>query len=146
LKQRPEDVYFKSIEAEEVLIGIRADEPNRVHDKCYPLVEAGLSKDDVKKLCQKHGLLNPVYEWRSSVSCFCCFFQKARDWRGLMIHHPTLYEIANEWEKQCISTSKTATAYTWKQGHTLEAMRKWNDEQLSLWPEPEEEPCLICRI
>lgn len=154
LKEQPQDTYFKSIGTEEVIVGIRADEPNRVnldkkprcgnHHFVYPLVDAGMDKKDVKALCNKHGLLNPVYQWRSNVSCFCCFFQKGRDWRGLMLNHPALYEVANEWEKQSIRM--TEKGYTWRKGYNLEAMRKWNDEQLSLWPEPEGEPCLICRI
>jgi 3'-phosphoadenosine 5'-phosphosulfate sulfotransferase (PAPS reductase)/FAD synthetase len=152
LKQVPQDNYFKAIEAEEVCLGIRADEPQRAnldtrprcgnHYFVYPLVDAGMDKKDVKALCNKHGLLNPVYQWRSNVSCFCCFFQRGRDWRGLMLNHPTLYEIANEWEKAASGDCK----YTWRKGHTLEAMRHFSDTQLSLWPEPEGEPCLICRI
>jgi hypothetical protein len=61
-----------------------------------------------------------------------------------MLNHPTLYEIAVEWEKQSIL--HTQKGYTWRKGHNLEAMRHFSDTQLSLWPEPEGEPCLICRI
>lgn len=90
-------------------VGIRADEPRRLHTSArsrsglhkfiYPLAEAGMGKKEVKELCQKYNLLNPVYEWRSSVSCFCCFFQRKGDWIGLMKYHPTLYEIAVQWEQ-----------------------------------------------
>mgnify|MGYP001179122256 FL=1 len=154
LKQVPQDRYFQSIGAEEVCVGIRADEPNRLHtnDKprygtlqfLYPLAEAGYGKKEVKELCKKHGLLNPVYEWRSNVSCFCCFFQKVRDWIGLLKHYPSLFAIAEEWERQSILT--TEKGYTWRKGYTLEAMRKADEQQLKLWPEPEGEPCLICTV
>jgi 3'-phosphoadenosine 5'-phosphosulfate sulfotransferase (PAPS reductase)/FAD synthetase len=153
LKQIPEDHYLAAVGAEEACLGIRADEPERVHPDSkpregnhhfiYPLNDAGMGKKDVKELCQKHGLLNPVYEWRSSVSCFCCFFQRVGDWHGLLQHHPNLFVVAEEWERQSMQNSKN---YTFLKRHTLEALRRATKEQLSLWPEPEEEPCLICRL
>lgn len=152
LKQAPQDAYFKSIGAERVCVGIRADEPRRLHTNTkprtgihqftYPLADAGMDKADVIKLCEKHGLLSPVYEWRTNVSCFCCFFQRLSDWKGLMQHHPTLYEVATEWERQSILM--TEKGYTWRKGWTLEAMREMDEAQLKLWPEPKGEPCLIC--
>jgi len=94
--------------AEEVVVGIRADEAHRLNGPqgrnglyhVYPLVDAGMDKPAVKALCAKYDLLNPIYEWRSSVSCFCCFFQRLSDWRGLLRYHPTLYAVAEAWEKQ----------------------------------------------
>jgi len=131
LKQVPQDRYFQAVNAEQVCVGIRADEPRRLRDtrpRCgayefiYPLAEAGYGKKEVKEICKKHGLLNPVYKWRSSVSCFCCFFQRASDWMGLLKHHPALYAVAEEWERQSLLT--TEQGYTWRKGYTLEAMRK----------------------
>jgi 3'-phosphoadenosine 5'-phosphosulfate sulfotransferase (PAPS reductase)/FAD synthetase len=151
LKQVPQDTFFRQVGAERAAIGIRADEPRRLNraDRngvsfYYPLAEAGMDKADVKALCRKYDLLNPVYQWRSSVSCFCCFFQRAADWRGLQKHHPTLYAVAEEWERQALTT--TEKGYTWRRGYTLEALRKMDEHQLRLWPEPEEEPCLICSV
>lgn len=128
LKQVPQDRFFEAQGAEEVAIGIRADEPRRLHINekprhgkhkfVYPLAEAGMGKKDVKELCKKYDLLNPVYEWRTNVSCFCCFFQRGTDWYGLMKHHPTLYAVAQEWEKQSIRTTEKdilgAKATLWK--------------------------------
>ncbi|CEP67862.1 Phosphoadenosine phosphosulphate reductase [Moorella glycerini] len=154
LKETPLDRWFKEQGAEVVYNGIRADEPRRINYKrkprcgnhvfVFPLVKAGIGKKDVIKLCGKYDLLNPVYKWRSNVSCFCCFFQKASDWKGLLKHHPTLYALAEEWEKEAIRL--TEKGYTWRQGWTLEAMRTMDEQQLKLWPEPEGEPCLICTI
>lgn len=89
-------------------MGIRADEQYRIRDKSkwrkneeilYPLVEAGMDRKEVKKLCEKHGMLNPVYTWRNNVSCFCCFMQRLNDWRGLYKNHPELFKIAEQWEE-----------------------------------------------
>lgn len=133
LKQKPQDKFFESLKAEQVqvCVGIRADEPKRVRttprknsEFIYPLVEAGLEKKDVIEICRKHSLLNPVYEWRSNVSCFCCFQQRTSDWKGLLERYPYLYLIAEEWERQSIKISPKGKGYAWRHGSTLEEMRK----------------------
>ena len=72
------------------------------------------------------------------------FFQRVNDWRGLRKHHPVLYAIAEEWERQAIDM--TEKGYTWRRGYNLESMRKMDESQLVFWPEPDEEPCLLCNI
>jgi len=109
-----------------------------------PLIEAGFDKRAVLDLCRRYDLLNPVYEWRSSVSCFCCFFQKKSDWRGLLKHHPDLYALAEQWENEAWAQQKTRAPFTWNQGFTLTQLRTADERQIALWPDPEEEPCAIC--
>lgn len=148
LKQNPQDKYFKAVGAEEVCVGIRADEPTRLRPQTrkyqviYPLAEGGLGKKDVFRLCEKYNLLNPAYQWRTNVSCFCCFFQRKRDWLGLAKHHPDLFRVAEMWEE--MSQKQTEKGFTWRRGHTLKQLREADEAQLGLWPEPEEEPCVIC--
>jgi len=148
LKNKPQDEFFKTNKAEIVYVGIRADELRRQNTDSrggwtveLPLVTAGLGKRNVMELCRKYDLLNPVYKWRSSVSCFCCFFQRKQDWLGLLKHHPTLYRVAEEWERQSNLTSKAG--WNWNNGFTLRELREADEKQLKLWSEPEEEPCLI---
>jgi hypothetical protein len=145
LKQIPQDYYWEAHETDAVAVGIRADEPKRLTERekfVYPLAEANMDKKDVKTLCQKYGLLNPIYQWRTNVSCFCCFFQKKCDWRGLLINHPTLYKVAEEWENQSIRTSKNP--HTWNEAFSLRQFRHAKESQIEMWPEPDAEPCLIC--
>jgi 3'-phosphoadenosine 5'-phosphosulfate sulfotransferase (PAPS reductase)/FAD synthetase len=152
LKQEPQDEYYKLVNAEVVCIGIRADEPQRLNIKQryksqkfeYPLDVAGLTKRDVHKLCKKYNLLNPVYKWRTNVSCFCCFFQRKSDWLGLLKNHPTLFAVAEEWERQSFITSNNA--YSWNHYYKLEKLRKADEIQIKMWPEVKEEPCLICKL
>ena len=154
LKQIPQDRFYESVGAETVAVGIRADEPRRLHTNTkprhgkhefiYPLADAGLTKKDVKRLCAKYDLLNPVYQWRTNVSCFCCFFQRKYDWLNMLKHHPTLYAVAEEWESESFRT--TNQGWGWNERFTLEALRKADEQQIKLWPDPEEEPCLICSI
>jgi len=154
LKQIPQDAFLERAGAGEVCVGIRADEPRRAvvdrrprtghHRFTYPLVEAGLGKTDVKRLCSKHGLLSPAYKWRSHTSCFCCFFQCVADWRGLLRHHPALYALAEAWERE--SMAAKTSGFTWSGRRTLAGLREADEAQLRLWPEPEGEACLICTV
>jgi len=153
LKQVPQANFYEAHDTEAVAIGIRADEPKRLrthpyggkgYEVIYPLNEAGIGRDDARRLCEKYEMLNPVYRWRSSVSCFPCFFQRKTDWLGLLKHHPTLYAVAEEWEQQAVLTSKQG--YTWRRGATLAALRLADERQLRFWPEPSAEPCIICDI
>ena len=145
LKRAPLDRYVDALGANvEVAIGIRADEPKRIRDdgKLYPLVDAGLNKGDVLALCKKHDLLNPIYSWRSSCSCFCCPFQRRGDWRGLFEKHPDLFELACHWED--VSFETTLSGFTWMQGRHLRDLSGCDRDQLKLFPECTAEPCVIC--
>lgn len=147
LKQIPQDYYWEMHGTDAVMVGIRADESRRLTERekfRYPLAEAGMDKKDVKKLCEKYGLLNPVYQWRTNVSCFCCFFQRKKDWKGLLINHPTLYAVAQEWERQSIRTSKNP--HTWNENFSLKQFKEAKESQVEMWPEVDAEPCLICTI
>lgn len=158
LKQDPlDDFHAKHAQGGEVFMGLCADEAERatrltatkernnspIHTR-FPLIEAGLSKADCRRLCTKYGMLNPAYQWRQNVSCFCCFFQSWHDWLGLLQNHPDLYRVAEEWEEQSIR--RTKTGFGWREGNTLKALRSVDEKQLRLWPEPEGEPCVICRV
>ena len=174
LKQQPQDAFFEKDPTAIVYVGIRADESHRMAPKCdpvseqltlaggvqkhsrrtekpyvvgRPLVDAGYDKRDVMRLCEKYDLLNPVYSWRSNVSCFCCFFQKKSDWLGLLKHHPELYALAEQWEEMSSYWTQKMGAgarYTWREKGTLQGLRTADEAQLKAWPEPDEEPCAIC--
>lgn len=155
LKMKPQRVFFtnEANETETVFVGIRADEPRRLNHKkekyqtAYPLNDASMGKKDVMDLCRKHNMLNPVYDWRTNVSCFCCFFQRASDWKGLYNNHPTLFKLAEEWEEQSRLVSKH-TRYGWHERRRLCDIRMALDSSISLWEEDESDklPCLICSM
>ena len=152
LKQAPQDRFFAAQDdVESVAVGIRADEQRRLYpnsrapyEMVYPLADAGMDKPAVHALCARHGMENPVYEWRSNVSCFCCPFQRVGDWRGLLKHHPNLFRLAEEWEEASGRRSESGR-FTWNDGWKLNDMRFVSEEQLGLFGEPYEEPCLICQ-
>jgi tRNA(Ile)-lysidine synthase TilS/MesJ len=140
LKMNPLNQYA---EGKELAVGICADEDHRVPDANRPLVDAGITSAEAKLMCEKHGLLNPCYKWRSSCSCFCCPFQRKWDWRRLATEHPTLFALADEWEQMSIATTKSK--FGWNQGWTLNDMRMASEDQMELFEEPRETACAICR-
>lgn len=126
-----------------ILVGICADEDHRMPNAQRPLVDAGISKRDARKLCESRGLLNPVYQWRSSCSCFCCPFQSPWDWRHLLTEHPDLYALAEEWERQSIASSKNG--HTWSERFSLRQLRVASEAQMELFATPRGEACAICQ-
>lgn len=153
LKQKNQNEYFKRTTPEWVAIGIRADEEHRATLKPvgdweyrYPLIEAGMGRKDVEDLCKKYGLLSPAYEWRTNTSCFCCPFQRKNDWLGLLQNHPDLYAIAEDWENISIEMAEERgwKPFGWSQRWRLKDLRKADESQLRLFPEPEGEACTIC--
>jgi len=150
LKRKPLDSFYQ--EDDIGYIGIRAEEAHRAkvraHYKIeYPLIEAGMEKKDVLKLCRDHDLLNPCYDWRTNCSCFCCPFQRKGDWRGLAKYHPNLYRLAEQWEEASVHYAKQRgqTEFRWNQNYTLKALREATENQVDMFRDCEAEACLICQ-
>lgn len=107
----------------QLYIAIRADEHREgfISTKSnitpiYPFKEAGLTKDDIFRLLKDSGVDLPAYySWRTRSGCYFCFFQRKKEWAGLLEQHPDLYEKAKEYEKPEIG-------YTWQQRESLEEL------------------------
>ena len=120
--------------------GICADE-ERLPGAYRPLVDAGITKGEAARIVERAGMLNPVYKWRSSCSCFCCPFQRLTDWRNMAREHPSLYALAEAWERESMANSK----FTWREGTTLEQLRQADESQLRMLTDTREEACAICQ-
>jgi len=111
-------------------VGIRADEPQRkgyISAKpnvttVFPFIEDNIRREDVLRILEEAGLGLPgYYRWRSRSGCYFCFFQKKREWVGLLENHPRLFEKAKAYEKTDPLTGKR---YTWSQGESLEELSR----------------------
>ena len=146
LKLRPFERYIGKSQAT-VYIGLRADE-DRVGNYglksnivyAYPLREAGIDLAGVKQILAANEISLPgFYKWRTVGGCWCCPFQRKKDWMGLKMFHPALFQRACEDEE-------ASGSFTWVQGHRLNQVEAaW---QLPLAVEQDEfedhSPCLIC--
>ncbi len=77
-------------------IGIAADEPKRLRrlgDHEVSLLEKyNYTEDDAKQLCQKAGLLSPVYDFAKRGGCWFCPKASKRELRHIYDFHPELWE------------------------------------------------------
>lgn len=96
LKTRVVKAYLKNLKQKyEVIeyVGIAADEPKRIKEKRYPLVEWGMTEKDCLALCYSRGFdWGGLYEIFNRVSCWCCPLQSLAELRKLYHHFPELWE------------------------------------------------------
>lgn len=86
-------------------IGIASDELKRVRDKCYPLVDWGMTEADCLSFCYDRGFhWGGLYDIFKRVSCWCCPLQSLAELRKLWKHFPELWKRLKEMD-----------AATWRQ-------------------------------
>lgn len=104
LKVRVINKYLAALRKKyEVLqyIGIAADEPKRIKEHCYPLVEWGMTERDCLNYCYVRG-----YDWSGlyglfdRVSCWCCPLQPLNELRILRRKFPELWQQLLEWQSK----------------------------------------------
>lgn len=149
-------------------IGLRADEDRQGYisskpniEARYPFREDGLGKADIFAILEESGVGIPTYyEWRSRSGCYFCFFQRKREWAGLLKRHPELFERAKAYEKH---DEATGERYTWQHGESLEELSQPERlREIELRPEgqtrpgsqlvnvldddDDDEACLVCTL
>lgn len=96
LKTRIIDRYLRELAKEYTLkqyIGIAADEPQRVREFNYPLIEWGMTEADCLAYCKERGFdWDGLYDIFHRVSCWCCPLQSFDELRKLRRHFPELWE------------------------------------------------------
>ena len=102
LKTRIIAKYLKELRKEyEVIeyIGIAADEPKRIKEACYPLVEWGMTEKDCLEYCYARGFdWGGLYQIFHRVSCWCCPLQALSELRKLYEHFPDLWAQLRRWD------------------------------------------------
>lgn len=104
LKTRIMSKYLKELKKTyEIIeyIGIAADEPKRIRDGCYPLVEWDMTEKDCLEYCYKHGFRwDGLYEIFKRVSCWCCPLQSLSELRKLHKFFPDLWKQLEDWDNR----------------------------------------------
>lgn len=104
LKQRIIDRYLRDLAKEYTLvqyIGIAADEPQRVREHNYPLVDWGMTEADCLAYCKERGFdWDGLYDIFHRVSCWLCPLQSFEELRKLRRHFPDLWEKLRWLDKQ----------------------------------------------
>ena len=104
LKIQVIDRYLKKLKKDyEIVqyIGIAADEPQRVKEFCYPLMEWGMTEKDCLQYCYERGYdWGGLYRLFDRVSCWCCPLQGLEELRTLRREFPGLWAQLLEWESK----------------------------------------------
>ena len=76
-------------------VGIAVDEPKRLarlkESEISLLAKYEYTEEMARGLCEKHGLLSPIYEFTDRGGCWFCPNAKERELRHLYDHHPNLW-------------------------------------------------------
>jgi 3'-phosphoadenosine 5'-phosphosulfate sulfotransferase (PAPS reductase)/FAD synthetase len=97
LKLNPMRKYLKSLGPVEEVVGIAADETERIRKatverKILPLAEYGITEAEAFEICKKYDLLSPAYsKGRRRLGCWFCHFQRVGELRRLRSEHPELW-------------------------------------------------------
>lgn len=82
-------------------IGIAADEPKRIKNAVYPLVEWGITEAEALQICYDRGFdFGGLYNIYRRASCWCCPFQRIDELRKLRRHHPELWTRLREMDNR----------------------------------------------
>lgn len=74
------------------IFGIAWDEPKRVKDKIYPLIEYRMTEKECLHYCYGRGFdWDGLYEKFKRVSCWCCPFKSLKELKVLYKEFPDLW-------------------------------------------------------
>lgn len=81
-------------------LGIATDEQERLlrldGSKLSLLDKYGMTEHMARELCERHGLLSPIYEFTDRGGCFFCPNAKEKELRHLYDHHKDLWNMMLE--------------------------------------------------
>ena len=116
LKIEPAIAYLMRNPGSTLLIGLRADEPERAGlygewaRYRYPLREAGWSINDVWNYLEEKGVTIPV---RRGGNCKLCFFQRIGEWYALWRDDPASWAEGEAYEALTKRTFRTPGKDSW---------------------------------
>ena len=92
--------YYEKQEITEY-IGIAVDEPARIKEKNYPLVDWEVTEAEALKYCYEKGFdWGGLYKDFRRVSCWCCPFKGIDELRVLYHKYPVLWETLKDMDKR----------------------------------------------
>ena len=106
-------------------VGIAADEPKRIKNEQYPLVDWGITEAEALKICYDRGYdWGGLYEIYHRCSCWCCPFQRIDELRKLRHHHPELWQKLRDMDQRAIAQFGHNPLGQFKQNWTVERLEQ----------------------
>ena len=117
-KVEPITKFWKAI-GDDVIqyVGIAADEPKRLErlrgTNLVSLLEKyNVAERDAKRLCEKYGMLSPVYRITSRNGCWFCPFCKEAEWEHMINKHEDIFDRLIDLENKYPDRAQTMLTYT----------------------------------
>lgn len=129
LKNKVINDYLKKYKEEGYTeyIGIAFDEPKRIKDKRYPLVEYEMTEADCLKYCYDKGFYwDGLYEHFDRLSCWCCPLKNLKELKILYTYYPELWQELKEMDKK--SYNQFRADYSVEQLEEKFEAEKWYEE------------------
>ena len=123
LKLRTLNKFFKGKNCEQI-VGIAFDEKDRLEKKTMigkrsVLAEFEYTEEMAFKICEKYGLLSPIYQRRKRNGCWFCPNQSIEELFDLKKHHPELWG-----ELKTLSQDPLMVTKGFKYGKTFDEIEK----------------------
>lgn len=133
LKEQTEDVVQ--------YVGIAADEPKRLKrlegtNKVSLLAKYGITEREAKDICERVGLLSPIYTITGRNGCFFCPNASEKELRHLYFNHPEIWELLRGLQE----TQNTSRVY-FTRNKTVFDYEKIFEEDLALYNEHNSDWC-----
>ena len=120
-------------------VGIASDEPKRIKNEQYPLVDWGWTEKKCLDYCYSKGFdWGGLYKYFNRLSCWCCYMQSVQDLRMLRKHFPELWNKLKSWEAKAWNNLRPDHSLDWyekrfrledKLGYSLN-LRKYADKEM----------------
>lgn len=145
VKIKPIEDFLKTLERDYTqYIGIAADEPKRLEamkERCQKkgwsqvslLEKYGCTEQRAKELCEKYGLLSPVYDFTPRGGCWFCPNARRGELRNLRDNHPDLWQRLLDLENEPNLIGAIWNSLEKKSIHRVEEMFRQEDAQLTIW-------------
>lgn len=85
-------------------VGIAADEPKRIKDDQYPLVDWDITEAEALRISYDWGFdWGGLYQIYNRCSCWCCPLQRIEELKRQRTHHPELWARLRELDRRAIA-------------------------------------------
>lgn len=122
--------YYKSYKDEGCdivqYVGIARDEPKRLarlkNNQVSLLAKYSITEKIAYKMCERAGLLSPIYENGTRGGCWFCMNAKLPQYISIRRNHPEMWE-----DLRALSLTPNLCSYGFKYGKTLQEVEKEMD-------------------
>ena len=112
-------------------VGIAADEPKRIKNERYPLMDWGITEKEALRICYDRGYdFGGLYQIYRRCSCWCCPLQGIGELRKLRQHHPELRccpQRPSSWSRTSTITTPTGASTRRRIGTTPESRGRYGN-------------------